>query len=186
MMISEDKNPLPKENDLLALVPEIGEHGENGTRLVTGAQSLYLSHRVTYVLKLYAERRAMSLALLKRRAPYRRESPRLKIAPRNAMLAIAPWLLLVPTQVRHAGIAAGAYAYINASRRVETRSIAGERGAYKSKLTLLDGSRISSLWTAERNAAHLKAGADYCARELLTLAAFLQEEERAYLKYRID
>ena len=178
MMISEDKNPLPKENDLLALVPEIGEHGENGTRLVTGAQSLYLSHRVTYVLKLYAERRAMSLALLKRRAPYRRESPRLKIAPRNAMLAIAPWLLLVPTQVRHAGIAAGAYAYINASRRVETRSIAGERGAYKSELTLLDGSRISSLWTAERNAAHLKAGADYCARELLTLAAFL--------KYRID
>lgn len=28
MMISEDKNPLPKENDLLALVPEIGEHGK--------------------------------------------------------------------------------------------------------------------------------------------------------------
>ncbi len=169
---------LPAERDVLAIVPEIGTSGENGTRIIVRSGSLWLPHVVRHVLAMYAGRHGMTLPLLQKLAGSSRR--RARCTRRNRTLVIEPWLVLVPTQVRRGTVARGTLAYINASRRIDLEPLKGE-GEAKSRIHLLDGTAVDSLWSAWVNGERLEEGRSCYADALLSLSACIREEERVYL-----
>lgn len=173
---------LPAERDVLAILPEIGANGENGTRITLKGGSLWLPHVVRYVLNMYAGRHGMSLPLLRKLGTRPGCHLRPQNGRRNRTLVIEPWLVLVPTQVRRGTIARGTLAYINASRRTRIEQVSSA-GGVKSRIHLLDGTAVESLWSAQLNGARLEEGRSCYADALLSLSARIREEERAYLGF---
>ncbi len=175
---------LPAERDVLAILPEIGASGENGTRIVVQNGSLWLPHVVRYVLNMYAARHGMSLTLLGKLGKL---GGGCRIRPRNGrrnrILVIEPWLVLVPTQVRRGKIARGTLAYINGSRRTRVEPLTDAGSGAKSRIHLLDGTAVDSLWTEAVNGARLEEGRSFYADALLSLSARIREEEQAYINF---
>ncbi len=176
-----EKYPMPKEEELLAILPESGTAGENGTRIIARRAAFWVPNCVSYVLRYYAAREGRTLALIKKAhfARIRGMVGRRKAgqnARRNLTVMLAPWLILVPTQVREADGERGTLGYVNASRPVQLAPLS--EGRAKSALTLANGMRIASFWTVERNEAHLSYGDYLHVCTLLRLRARLQEEER--------
>ncbi|MFC2768209.1 MAG: hypothetical protein ACFN4G_05010 [Mitsuokella sp.] len=100
-----EKHPMPKEEELLAILPESGTAGENGTRIIARRAAFWVPNCVSYVLRYYAAREGRTLALIKKAhfARIRGMVGRRKAgqnARRNLTVMLAPWLILVPTQVR--------------------------------------------------------------------------------------
>ena len=174
-----EKYPMPNEEELLALVPESGEAGENGTRIIAQKAVFWVPNCVSYVLRYYAAREGRTLALLKKALAARRCAMTghrvVGNGRRNVTLVLAPWLILVPTQVREADGERGTLGYVNASRAVHLTPCA--EGRAKCAMELLNGVRILSFWTVERNASHLNYGDYLHAKALLRLRVRLQEED---------
>ena len=178
-----EKDPMPKEEEILAIVPESGEAGENGTRIIAQKDAVWVPNCVSYVLRYYAEREGRTLALLKKALAARQHRRALTgrratgaNGRRNVTLLLAPWLILVPTQVREADGERGTLGYVNASRPI--RLAPCEKGRARCELELSNGVRVASLWTSARNEAGLSYGEYLHADSLLRLRVRLQEEER--------
>ncbi|WP_298593235.1 hypothetical protein [uncultured Mitsuokella sp.] len=62
-----EKYPMPKEEELLAILPESGMAGENGTRIIARRAAFWVPNCVSYVLRYYAAREGARSRSSKRR-----------------------------------------------------------------------------------------------------------------------